>query len=207
MTAEGREIRRALVRFNAHVLGIVVGVLCATGLLGATVVLLLWGGDNPGPMLGLLGHFYPGYSVSPGGALIGAAWAGVTGYLVAAVLARVYGPWLLTHGPAPGARAVEDHLEVGVAQIPPISFGLVTGALGALGLIVATTWLWLRYGVESPTLGLLAHYLPGYRTDLVGSLVGGAWVMLYGAVTAGSVAWIYDRVAAVRRGGGTPHGG
>ena len=37
------------------------------------------------------------------------------------------------------------HGEVGVAELPPLSFGLVSGGLLALGLFIATAWLWLRY--------------------------------------------------------------
>jgi hypothetical protein len=200
VTAPGREIGRALVRFNAHVLGSVLAVLSAVTLFTATVVLVLSGGENPGPMLGLLGHFLPGYSVSFAGALIGAVWVAVAGYALGAVLALCYGPWLLSHGRGDvSARAVDDHLEVGVTELPPLFFGLVSGGLLALGLFVATGWLWLRYGVESPTLGLLSNYLPGYRTDLVGGLIGAAWLFLYGSIAAASVAWIYDAVVALRR--------
>ena len=39
-----------------------------------------------------------------------------------------------------------------------------------------------------------------YRTDPAGSLIGGAWLFVYGTVTATAAAWIYDRVAAYRRG-------
>ena len=76
-------------------------------------------------------------------------------------------------------------------------FLLLTDLDLGLGLFAATAWLWLRYGYASPHLDLLSHYLPGYRSGIVGGAIGGFWLFLYAAAAAGSTAWIYNRV--VRR--------
>jgi hypothetical protein len=91
-------------------------------------------------------------------------------------------------------RTRDEDPDERVALIRPLPAALVTGSLAAFGLLAATNWLWFRYGFESPHLGLLANYLPGYTTDPAGSLIGAFWVFLYGSIAAGAVAWIYDRV-------------
>ena len=93
--SEIEDFGRTLVRFNSHVLGATTAVLSATGLFVATLVLLPQGGDVKGPMLGQLAYLLPGYSVSLGGAFLGAFWAALLGYAVGAIFSRAYGPWLL----------------------------------------------------------------------------------------------------------------
>lgn len=193
------DVPRALVRLNAHVLGAALALLAAAGLFAATAILVLEGGESPGPLLARLRLFFPGYEVSLSGALIGALWAGAAGYLAGLALGLAYGPWLLRQA----VRAMDsppDDGELGhdVALLQALPFAVATGALAAAGLFAATNWLWLRYGFPSPKLALLSNYLPGYTTDFWGSLIGAAWMFVYGFVAAGSIAWIYDRIV-VRR--------
>jgi hypothetical protein len=189
---------RALVRFNAAVMGAVVGVVASVGLFVTTAVLLIRGGENPGPMLGQISYLFPGYAVTWGGAFVGALWAFLVGGALGVVLGLAYGPWLLRSATraldAPPGEAFP-----GVLLLRPLPFALVSAALLSAGLLVATNWLMLR-GHPSPHLALLTHYLPGYTTDFMGSLVGAFWVFLYGFIAAGLVALIYDRVAALRGG-------
>lgn len=193
-----RDLSRAVVRFNARVLGITLGVIAGLGLFVATIVLVLHGGTDPGPMLGLLRHFFPGYTVTIGGAFVGAIWAAGTFYVVGALFGLSFGRWLLRRGGPMTRGDGEEEPGRGVALLPPLPVGLTTGALLASGLFVATNWLVFRGGVQNPHLGLLSYYLPGYTTDFAGSLIGAFWVLLYGFATAASVAWIYDRIVLAR---------
>jgi hypothetical protein len=195
---------QALVRFNAAVMGAVVGVVASVGVFVATAVLLLRGGENPGPMLGLLRYVFPGYTVTWGGALVGAFWALLAGAALGMVLGFAYGPWLLRGATRaldaqPGGDGA-DEPDSGVLLLRPLPFALVSAGLLSAGLFVTTNWLALR-GWPSPHLALLAHYLPGYTTDLLGSLVGAFWVFLYAFLATGLAAVVYDRVAALRGGG------
>jgi hypothetical protein len=69
-------------------LGGAVGTVAAAGLFLATAVLLLRGGEDPGPNLGLLANYLLGFEVSWRGAVVGAAEAGAGGYLFGDLLAR-----------------------------------------------------------------------------------------------------------------------
>ena len=63
-----QELGRALVRFNANVLGLMAALIAAVGVVVSTLGLLLQGGENVGTMLSTLGSFFPGYQMSVGGA-------------------------------------------------------------------------------------------------------------------------------------------
>ncbi|MBA2670103.1 MAG: hypothetical protein H0U67_07025 [Gemmatimonadetes bacterium] len=79
-----------VVRLNAKAWGITLGLLLGGGLFVATNFLLLKGGDLVGPRLGLLAIFFPGYSVTFAGSLIGFVYLFVIGYGVGAIVGRVY---------------------------------------------------------------------------------------------------------------------
>jgi hypothetical protein len=151
-------------------------------------------------MLGQLGYFFPGYSVSVVGAFVGAFWAGVVGYLVGSGFARIYGPWLLGEASRTGPRGDGAALDDGVALLRPLPIALITGGALAVGLFSATAWLSLRYQYPSPHLELLSHYVPGYRSDFVGGIVGAPSIFLYGALGSGLSAWLYNRIALLRAG-------
>jgi hypothetical protein len=199
MDASVRDMARALVRFNAAVIGIVLGLIAGAGLFLATAVLLIRGGEEPGPMLGLLRYFFPGYEVSWSGAFVGALWGLIAGAAIGVAVGLAYGPWLMEGA----ARELEvsgagDEPDAHVLLLRPLPFALTSGGLLAGGLFLATNWLALR-GWPSPTLALLHHYLPGYTATFAGSIVGAFWLLLYGFVAAGAAAAIYDRVALRRR--------
>jgi hypothetical protein len=87
---EERILRRTLLRANEQGWGIAIGLLFGLGLFLATVVLVLKGGPNPGPHLGLLRIYFPGYSVTGLGSLIGFVYAFVVGYAVGRTIATIY---------------------------------------------------------------------------------------------------------------------
>lgn len=94
--AEQQQLEHALLRLNARAWGIATGLLLGLGLFLATVILVIKGGPNAGQHLRLIRVFFPGYSVTWGGALIGFVYAFVVGYalgrLVGAVYNRLSGP-------------------------------------------------------------------------------------------------------------------
>ena len=79
-----------LVRLNARIQGVVIGLMAGTGLFAATNWLVLKGGKAVGLHLSLLGQFFIGYSVTFSGSLVGFAYAFVCGYVIGYSVARIY---------------------------------------------------------------------------------------------------------------------
>jgi hypothetical protein len=86
----GDDVRTTLLKLNARAWGIAVGLLFGAGLFLATVLLVIRGGPQVGPHLGLLGLFLPGYRVSIAGAFIGFAYLFVIGYGIGRLIGSVY---------------------------------------------------------------------------------------------------------------------
>ena len=82
-------VRQAFARFDPVALGTAVGSVAALLLVSATVVLLLQGGEPAGPTLSLLGQYLTGYQVSWTGAVVGFAEAGVLGFSLGWLMARL----------------------------------------------------------------------------------------------------------------------
>src|SRR5262245_10700741 len=76
----------AVLRLNANILGIVLGILLGLAIFIATNFLILKGGAVVGPHLGLLRNFFPYYSVTFHGSIAGFAWGFVSGYLVGFII-------------------------------------------------------------------------------------------------------------------------
>jgi len=74
-------LSEAFAKLDAIALGAGVGTLWGSAIGAATVVLLLKGGDYIGPKLSLLSQFFPGYSVTWTGSLIGLLYGLGTGFL------------------------------------------------------------------------------------------------------------------------------
>lgn len=89
-SSEEELIRRSIARLRAGIMAIVVGLLSGTALLVATAWLLIRGGENVGQHLSLLGNFFPGYSVTWGGAIVGFLWAAIVGGAVGWLTAWIY---------------------------------------------------------------------------------------------------------------------
>jgi len=89
-----------MVRLNATVHGIVLGLVGGLGLFVATLWLVLKGGPVVGPHLALLGQFFVGYRVTLLGSFVGLAYGFAVGFLVGFVVTTLYN-WL--GGPRDGA--------------------------------------------------------------------------------------------------------
>ena len=83
-------LRQAVHRLNARAWGISFGLLGGLGLFGATLFLILKGGENVGQHLQLLGVFFPGFRVTVAGAFIGLIYGFVVGYGVGRIIGAVY---------------------------------------------------------------------------------------------------------------------
>ena len=100
-------VQQAFARLHGRAWGIALGLCGGLGLLLATWALVLRGGEHVGAHLRLLSIFFPGYSVTIGGGLIGFAYAFVLGYGTGRLIGTVYThllPDVSALGPAVLAR-------------------------------------------------------------------------------------------------------
>jgi hypothetical protein len=84
------ELSRSVARIQAAVLALVFGLMGGAGLFLMTVWLLLKGGAEVGPHLRLLSNYFPGYSVTWMGSLVGFFWGALVGALVGWTIGTVY---------------------------------------------------------------------------------------------------------------------
>jgi len=87
---EEQLLEQAVLHFNGNILGIVFGTVTGLIILVATNWLVIKGGENVGSTLGLLRHFFIGYSVTFVGSLIGAIYGFLTGYVLGFLIAWIY---------------------------------------------------------------------------------------------------------------------
>jgi hypothetical protein len=83
-------LERAVLRLNANILGIVLGIILGLGIFVATNFLILKGGAVVGPHLALLGNFFLGYRVTFLGSIIGFGYGLLTGYVAGFIIATIY---------------------------------------------------------------------------------------------------------------------
>ncbi len=72
---------RVFLRLDRVAFGLSLGMTSATLLFLLTLALVLKGGDVVGPNLQLLSHYFPGYSVSVSGSMLGLAYGFATGFV------------------------------------------------------------------------------------------------------------------------------
>lgn len=94
MTQNDVLLQTAIRRLNARAWGISVGLLLGFGLFMATNLLIVKGGPDVGAHLSLLSVYFPGYSVTFIGSLIGFVYAFVIGYGLGRLIGTVYN-WLV----------------------------------------------------------------------------------------------------------------
>ena len=92
MTVDETEqlLERAVLRLNANILGLVLGIITGLGIFVATNFLILKGGKVVGPHLALLANFFPGYRVTFLGSIIGLGYGLLTGYVAGFIVATIY---------------------------------------------------------------------------------------------------------------------
>ena len=85
-----REVRRAIARLKAGILGLVFGLIFGIGLFAMTAILLIENGPNTGYHLSLLGNYFIGYTVTWKGAFIGFLWAFALGAIIGWSIGMIY---------------------------------------------------------------------------------------------------------------------
>jgi hypothetical protein len=89
-TSPDKAIQEGILALNARAWGISFGLLAGGALFLATNFLVIKGGVQVGRHLSLLSAFFPGYSVSFGGSLIGFVYAFVCGWALGRIIGAVY---------------------------------------------------------------------------------------------------------------------
>jgi hypothetical protein len=87
---EEQALRRVMLRINEQGWGIAIGMVLGLGLFVATNFLIIRGGPTVGQHLSLLGVYFPGYSVTFIGSLVGFVYAFVLGYGIGRTIGAVY---------------------------------------------------------------------------------------------------------------------
>ena len=96
-------------------------------------------------------------------------------------------------------RSDEERLFSGVLWLNPKVLGLALGLLFGLAIFIATNWLVLKGGRPvGPHLQLLSQYFIGYRVSFAGSLIGFAYGFALGTFCGALLAWIYNKIVALR---------
>ncbi len=94
----------------------------------------------------------------------------------------------------------EELLTRAVLRLNANILGLVFGIVFGLIIFVATNWLVIKGGeTVGPHLGLLSHFFIFYSVSFVGSLIGMVYGFVIGYLAGVIVAWIYNKVVALRR--------
>jgi hypothetical protein len=83
-------IARAVARLRAGIVAVVTGMVAGFGLFAATLWLLIRGGPHVGKNLNLLGAYYPGYSVTWAGSIVGFLYGALTGAVLGWCVAWLY---------------------------------------------------------------------------------------------------------------------
>lgn len=181
--SEKELLHRTMARVNARAWGVATGLILGLGLFIATNVLVLRGGTDVGAHLGRLGQVLPGYNVTFVGSLIGLMYGFVIGY----GLGRLIGPRRpLSRTRTPSGRA---HVRLNAPVL-----GLTLGIAGGIALFAVTNVLAGKGGLHpGQMLEHLHVYLPGYRVDFGGSLIGLVWIVVLGFAVGELIALVYNR--------------
>ena len=87
---EREVVFRAIARLRAGILAFTFGMVSGTSLVMATIWLVVRGGPNVGQHLGLLRQYFPGYSVTWFGAVVGFFYAALLGAIVGGGVGWIY---------------------------------------------------------------------------------------------------------------------
>jgi hypothetical protein len=90
MNESNADLNAAILRLNGRAWGLAFGLLLGAGLFIATNILVLKGGPRVGEHLRLLRVFFPGYTVTFLGSIIGFVYAFVIGYGLGRLSGMVY---------------------------------------------------------------------------------------------------------------------
>ena len=83
-------VARTIARLRVGIVAVVTGMVAGFALFSATLWLVIRGGSSVGRHLGLLQVYYPGYSVTWTGSLVGFAYGALTGAVLGGCVAWLY---------------------------------------------------------------------------------------------------------------------
>ena len=83
-------VARTIARLRAGIVAVVSAMVTGFGLFAATLWLVIKGGPNVGQNLGLLRAYFPGYTVTWGGSLVGFAYGALCGAILGWSVASLY---------------------------------------------------------------------------------------------------------------------
>jgi hypothetical protein len=83
-------VNRTIARLRAGIVATVTAMVTGFGLFAATLWLVIKGGPNVGQNLSLLSAYYPGYTVTWIGSLVGLAYGALTGAVLGWCVAWFY---------------------------------------------------------------------------------------------------------------------
>ena len=83
-------VTRTIARLRAGIVAVVAAMVTGFGLFAATLWLVIKGGPNVGQNLGLLRAYYPGYSVTLAGSIVGLFYGALTGAVLGWCVASLY---------------------------------------------------------------------------------------------------------------------
>jgi hypothetical protein len=98
MDRKNERILQAVLGINNLFLGLVVGIVAGLSIFFATFLLVLKGGQTVGPHLSLLSQFFPGYSVTLFGSVVGLAYGFLFGYLCGWSIGWLYNRFVYLRG-------------------------------------------------------------------------------------------------------------
>jgi hypothetical protein len=78
---------RTFARLHVVALAISCGIILGAGTMAATLILVLKGGSQVGPNLVLLAQYFPGYSVTWSGSILGGLYGLAVGFALGGLLA------------------------------------------------------------------------------------------------------------------------
>ncbi len=90
MPSDENKLFSGILRLNAKMLGLVIGILLGLVIFIMTNWLVIKGGDSVGPHLGLLSQFFIGYRVSFLGSIIGFAYGFAVGTMSGSLIGWIY---------------------------------------------------------------------------------------------------------------------
>jgi hypothetical protein len=90
ISPESEEVRHAVARIHSGVISLVFAMIGGLGLFLMTVWLLIRGGEAVGLHLNLLGNYFPGYSVTWVGSLLGFVYGAIVGAIIGWAIGKIY---------------------------------------------------------------------------------------------------------------------
>jgi hypothetical protein len=83
-------VTRTIARLRAAIFAVVMAMVAGFGLFAATLWLVIKGGPNVGQNLGLLRAYFPGYTVTWAGSIVGFLYGALTGAVLGWCVASLY---------------------------------------------------------------------------------------------------------------------